>query len=93
MVRLFVLLLVVSVAGCSGPQAVPPGCDALVLDLDRGTLNGLAPTASMDEVKGQFPCSTGESEEGAIYNFGGGVFFLEPRPVRVHPPRLLRGAR
>lgn len=77
MARLLTLLVLVgSVAGCSGPQVAPPGCDALVLDLDRGTLNGLAPTATMDEVKEQFPCSTGESEEGAIYNFGGGVFFL-----------------
>ena len=76
--RALCLFLVLStLAGCSGPGLAPPGCDALVLDLDRGTLNGLAPTASMDEVKAQFPCSTGESAEGELYNFGGGVFFLD----------------
>lgn len=71
------LLVLAAVAGCSGPGLAPPGCDALVLDLDRGTLGGLAPTASMDEVKAQFPCATGETAEGEIYNFGGGVFFLD----------------
>ncbi|MEM1056261.1 MAG: hypothetical protein AAGI52_12110 [Bacteroidota bacterium] len=71
------LLALATFAGCSGPGLAPPGCEALVLDLELGTLNGLKPTASMDEVKTQFPCSTGETEEGSAFNFGGGVFFLD----------------
>ena len=71
-------VLVATLSGCSGPGLAPPGCDALTLDLRRGTLNGLAPTASMDEVKAQFPCFTGESPEGdPVMNYGGGVFFLD----------------
>ncbi|MEM6326249.1 MAG: hypothetical protein AAF791_03940 [Bacteroidota bacterium] len=53
-----------------------PGCDLLLLDINRGTLNGIAPTASMDEVKTQFPCSTGETPEGSDFNYGGGLFFI-----------------
>ena len=73
-----VLAALAGLVGCSGsrPALAPPGCDALVLDLRAGTLNGLRPTASMDAVKAQFPCSTGETEEGGPFNFGGGVFFL-----------------
>ena len=76
LVVLLTLPLWLLASGCSGTRPAP-GCDALVLDLGRGTLNGLAPTASMDEVKAQFPCSTGETEEGSEFNFGGGVYFLD----------------
>jgi hypothetical protein len=51
-------------------------CDNLRVDLTTGTLNGVAPTASPEEVKAQLPCFTGETAEGEIYNYGGGVFFL-----------------
>ncbi len=72
------LLLTLVLSGCAGSRPAPPGCDALVLDLREGTLNGLAPTASMDAVKAQFPCFTGESAEGdPVMNFGGGVFFID----------------
>jgi hypothetical protein len=53
-----------------------PGCDALHLNLEKGTLNGIPATASWEQIKTQFPCSTGETEEGAAFNCGGGVFFL-----------------
>ena len=73
-----VFALALAVSACSGPRPAAPGCDALVLDLRRGTLNGLAPTASPGAVKAQFPCATGESPEGdPVMNFGGGVFFLD----------------
>ena len=52
-------------------------CDQIVVDFERGTLNGLNGAASMDEVKKQLPCSTGETEEGSSFNCGGGVFFLK----------------
>ena len=47
------------------------------LNLKKGTLDGMRPTASMDEVKKKFPCFTGDTEEGSRYNCGGGVFFLK----------------
>lgn len=55
----------------------PVGCDALVLDLTSGLLNGVAPTATRAQIGTQFPCATGETADGEVYNFGGGVFFLD----------------
>lgn len=52
-------------------------CDVLFCDFKKGTLNGLNGQASMDEVKRQLPCFTGETEEGSSYNCGGGVFYLD----------------
>lgn len=53
----------------------PSGCDELYLDLDRGRLNGIGPMATPEEVKHQLPCATAETEEGAEYHCGGGVFY------------------
>jgi hypothetical protein len=55
---------------------VEPVCPKLHLDLRAGTLNGVSPLASMDEIKRTFPCFTGDSPEGSSWNCGGGVFFL-----------------
>ena len=65
-------------APAPAPAAVAAGdpCAELHFDLRRGTLNGIAPTASMDAVKQRLLCFTGESEETSEMNFGGGVFFL-----------------
>lgn len=69
--------------GCApkGPRETAPApatdCSRLHFDLVRGTLNGVTPTASMDEVKRRLPCFTGESAETSGMNFGGGVFFLD----------------
>jgi hypothetical protein len=61
----------------SAPAAVAANpCPFLRFNLVRGTLNGVPPTATMDEVKRRLPCATGESEETSEMNFGGGVFFL-----------------
>ena len=73
------LALLILLPGCVPIENAmdSPGCSPLMLEVNRGTLNGLAPTASMDEVKTQFPCATGETAEGSDFNFGGGVFFLD----------------
>jgi hypothetical protein len=52
-------------------------CSSLRLDLRTGTLNGVSPTDSPEQVKALLPCFTGETEEGVEYNFGGGVFYLD----------------
>lgn len=58
------------------PASPAAGCGALVVDLDRGAMNGIAPTATRDAIKAQFPCATGETPEGGPFNYGGGVYFL-----------------
>ena len=86
--RRAVLLAAVAVLSACAPQptpapapaptaaAAPADCSRLHFDLVRGTLNGVPPAASMDEVKRRLPCFTGESAEREELNFGGGVFFL-----------------
>ncbi len=89
MPRRFAAALAVMVlwAGCTPPPSRVPAsapaavaanpCASLRFDLVRGTLNGVPPTATMDEVKRRLPCFTGESAETSEMNFGGGVFFLD----------------
>lgn len=58
-----------------GRQRAAGSCANLVLDLDTGRLSGVPATASIEQVMRAFPCATGQSTEGAIWNYGGGVFF------------------
>ncbi len=62
---------------CNLNKRIPPGCDNLIVNIEKGTINGISPDASMDKIKKQFPCFTGETTEGQIFNYGGGVFFLD----------------
>jgi hypothetical protein len=59
-----------------GNAIMAQSCDKLVADLKKGTLNGLKPTATQEQVKEKLPCFTGDSEDGGAFNCGGGVFFL-----------------
>ena len=83
MPRLLPLFLLLSACPKAAPapraaEAAPAaGCDAPVLDLLKGTLGGVSPTASQDEVNQTFPCATGSDPDGVSYNVGGGVYFLE----------------
>jgi len=52
-------------------------CAKLNVNLKKGELNGLKPTASQEKIREVFPCFTGSSEERSIFNCGGGVFFLD----------------
>lgn len=50
-------------------------CKSLFYDVKKGTLDGLPPNLTREEVKREFPCYTGETEDGITANYGGGVFF------------------
>ncbi len=50
-------------------------CPQLDVNIKNGTVNGLAPTVTMAELKKVLPCFTAESEEGTGMNCGGGVFY------------------
>ena len=50
-------------------------CDDLAVDIANGTVGGLSPEATPDEIKARFPCFTGTTSEGGGFNEGGGVFF------------------
>ena len=51
-----------------------PSCDSILIDIDAGTVSGLSPSASPEEIITMFPCYTGDTNEGSSYNDGGGVF-------------------
>jgi hypothetical protein len=70
-------MLFVLLACFLGSAIMAQSCDKLVADLKKGTLNGLKPTATQEQVKAKLPCFTGDSEDGGAFNCGGGVFFLD----------------
>lgn len=53
------------------------GGKALFLDLKKGNISGLKPTASFETIKSELTCFTGETEEGADHNCGGGIYYLK----------------
>ncbi|MCB1659623.1 MAG: caspase family protein [Pseudomonadales bacterium] len=62
------------------PEKTAKDCQSVVFDLDTGTINGIKPTVSQDDVKAALPCFTGSTPDGdrlngMLYNYGGGVFF------------------
>lgn len=50
--------------------------DKTILDLKTGTLSGLSPNSSMEEIKKKFPCFTFAEETSEKINHGGGVFYV-----------------
>ncbi|HSU28202.1 MAG TPA: hypothetical protein VLJ68_07465 [Chitinophagaceae bacterium] len=52
-------------------------CSKLFVDIKKGTINDLKPTATQAEVKAKFPCFTASTEDGSTINCGGGVFFTD----------------
>jgi hypothetical protein len=82
--KLILSVLALSLASCATTNSTVPampdvreGCDALEFDISLGHINGLTPDVSQDRLKMILPCSTGATEDGADYNYGGGVFFLK----------------
>ncbi len=71
--RVLFLLFVFSIAFPSVSYAGK--CPKLTLDLETGTMNGIAPTASQDEIVAAIPCVSSITEEGSKFNQGGGVFY------------------
>jgi hypothetical protein len=62
------------------PETTTKSCSQVVFDLDKGTINGIKPTVSQEDVKAALPCFTGSSPDGdrlngMLYNYGGGVYF------------------
>jgi hypothetical protein len=45
------------------------------VDLNNGTVNGLNPVSSIEDIKSKLPCFSSTSTEGSTDKCGGGVFF------------------
>ncbi|MES2441480.1 MAG: hypothetical protein V4574_01505 [Pseudomonadota bacterium] len=50
-------------------------CPPLEVDVREGTVNGIGPATPFDDVSEQLPCFTGQTAEGELFNYGGGVFY------------------
>jgi hypothetical protein len=70
-------MLFVLLACFLGNAMMAQSCDKLVADVKKGTLNGLKPTATQEQVKEKLPCFTGDTKDGSDFNCGGGVFYLD----------------
>lgn len=62
------------------PETATNSCSQVAFDLDTGTINGIKPTVSQEDVKAALPCFTGSTPDGdrlngMLYNYGGGVYF------------------
>jgi hypothetical protein len=51
-------------------------CGDIYVDVKKGTINKVKPTATMDKIQAAFPCFTGVTQEDEGYNCGGGVFAI-----------------
>ncbi|MFM2377033.1 MAG: hypothetical protein RLZZ165_2130 [Bacteroidota bacterium] len=52
-------------------------CSNIYVDVRKGTINKLKPTASIEKIVSVLPCFTGITREDEGYNCGGGVFFID----------------
>jgi hypothetical protein len=68
---LFVLLL-----SSGSAWAQSKNCGEIIVNVKKGTINKIKPTASMEKIQEVFPCFTGITKEDEGYNCGGGVFFI-----------------
>lgn len=50
-------------------------CGLLIVDLSYGSVNGLNPVSSPDQIKGKLPCFTGMTPETSAENCNGGIFY------------------
>ncbi len=69
--KIWMFICFLALASLSNAQ----DCSKLFADLKKGTLNGLSPLVTQEEVKRKLPCSTASDEDGSKQTCGGGVFF------------------
>jgi hypothetical protein len=52
-------------------------CPEFSVDILNGTVNGLAPNRTLEEIKTEFPCYTSFQDEGSTAKCGSGAFFKD----------------
>ena len=52
-------------------------CPDMYVDVLDGTVNGLKPSHTQNEIKEKFPCFTSAEDESAEAKCGGGIFFKD----------------
>ena len=51
-------------------------CEDIHVDIKKGTINKVKPTATMEKIQAALPCFSGVTKEDEGYNCGGGVFYI-----------------
>ncbi len=74
---IFILLLTTITMGTKAQLVAKTKCDAFVVDIIDGKVNGLKPNARFTEIKEKFPCFTSEDAEGGTAKCGAGVFYKD----------------
>src|SRR5882762_8373639 len=78
MKQLFSLLLFMSfVTVGMGQLKAKVQCPDFYVDVLDGTVNGLKPTHTQNEIKEKFPCFTSAEDESAEAKCGGGIYFKD----------------
>lgn len=75
----YVVIFILCTVSFMTVQAQQPKCNGkdLIVSLSKGTLNKVKPTETQAKVKAKLPCFTGETEDGAGFNYNGGIFYLK----------------
>lgn len=71
------LLSMFSLSFAMGQLKVTAKCDAFVVDVLNGRVNGLTPKATVNDIKDKFPCFTSFEDESQTAKCGGGVYFKD----------------
>jgi len=78
MKRLFSLMLFMGLVSVSmGQLKAKVKCPDFYVDILDGTVNGLKPSYTQNEIKEKFPCFTSAVEESQEAKCGGGIFFKD----------------
>jgi hypothetical protein len=81
----FLFLFTIIVCVVNAQLKVKPKCDAFVVDVLDGKVNGVHPDFTIGQIKKKLPCNTGEEAEGTS-KCGGGVFYKD-RDVKFYTGR------
>lgn len=72
------LLLLATMAFTAKAQLVAKSkCDAFIVDILDGKVNGLKANARFDEIKEKFPCFSATEPEGSQAKCGGSIFYKD----------------
>ncbi|MFT3935999.1 MAG: hypothetical protein QM726_20380 [Chitinophagaceae bacterium] len=87
MKKLVLLLIVIVISFAGKAQLVAKAkCDAFVVDIIDGKVNGLKPNARFIEIKEKFPCFTSSEPEGGTAKCGASIFYKD-RDLRFYTDR------
>ncbi len=74
---LFVVLIMSLASGVSAQLKAKAKCPDFYVDILNGTVNGIKPNQTQNEIKDKFPCFTSAEDESTEAKCGGGIFFKD----------------